>query len=108
MSKKNAAIICVSKQSLLKFLDFEGGTIHRIQENPDYWKPDTIEIILEHPDLDEVEDNYVLRRITPLYLSEIHVVQVDEENEKAETFEKIERIEPAKRAILTVVQDKES
>lgn len=95
----NAGIITVSKKNLLKWLDFEGGTIHRIQQNPDYWRPDDIEIVIEHPDLPEVADNYVLSRVLPLYTSTIHVVQTDAENEKAITFEKIERIDPPKKEV---------
>lgn len=99
MVKKNAAIIVVPKDYLLKLLDFEGGKLLRISERPEYYNPKDFEIVVEHPDLPEVEDGCLLLTIEPLYKSTIHVVQEDEEHEKAETFEKIERIEPPKKGV---------
>lgn len=70
--ERNVAIICISKKALLDWLQFEGGVIHEVRVDPDRWNPDTIELIIEHPDLDRVLDNFVLRRITPLYKSWRH------------------------------------
>jgi len=64
-----AAIIEIGSKILLKMLDFEGGKIHRVYLPEDRWIPDTICIVLEHPDLDKVEDGFVLRRIQPMYQS---------------------------------------
>lgn len=101
--KKNAAIIIVSRDALAKLLDFEGGKILRVSERPEYWNPKDLELLIEHPDLPEVEDGYCLERIEPMYTSTIRVVQTDEENEQAETFEKIERIEPPKKEVVDAV-----
>lgn len=65
MSK--AAIIVLDEKDLLELLDFEGGKIHNIRRPVDEWNPGTFEILLEHPDLDEVEDGFVLRRIIIVY-----------------------------------------
>ena len=67
MVERNAAIICVSKKALLDWLQFDGGVIHGVRVDPDEWNPDTIELIIEHSDLDRVFDGFVLRRITPAY-----------------------------------------
>jgi len=99
MVTKNAAIIVVPRDYLAKLLDFEGGKILRISERPEYYNPKDIELLIEHPDLPEVEDGHLLPMIEPMYQSTIRVIQADEENEEAETFEKIERIEPPKKEI---------
>ncbi|KKN24860.1 hypothetical protein LCGC14_0890620 [marine sediment metagenome] len=68
MNKTNAAIIVIDSGSLLKMLDFEGGKIHIIGFSPDgLWGPHAIEMVIEHPDLNKVEDGYVLTRIIPEY-----------------------------------------
>jgi hypothetical protein len=65
----NAAIIQINKQSLAELLDFEGGVVHEIRLGThDYWKPDIIEIVLEHPDLPQVEDGDCMLRIAPAYI----------------------------------------
>ena len=67
MKTRYAAIITISKKVLLDFLQFEGGEIHDIRLNKEQWMPEEIEIVIEHPDLDKVEEGYALRRITPAY-----------------------------------------
>ncbi len=67
-SQKNAAIVLVDAKEILHMLDFEGGKIHSIRfSSSDYWRPDIIEILIEHPDLNEVYDGCQLTRITPEY-----------------------------------------
>ena len=92
-NKTNAAIIRVSKKALLKLLDFEGGTIHSIRSDPGKWNPDEIEIVVEHPDLPEVEDGFCMLEIKSTYRRDIQFVN-------DVYYEKIERIDPLKKAIL--------
>jgi len=67
--KTHAAIIDVSKQALLKLLDFEGGNILNVKFATDkYFKPDTISIVIEHPDLTEVYPESLLTHVAPEYL----------------------------------------
>ncbi len=84
----------------MKFLDFEGGAILGVSNRPEYYNPDEIDILIEHPDLPEVEDGFLLPRLSPMYQSTIHIVKEDGENEKAVTFEKIERIDPPKKEVV--------
>ena len=59
-------------------LDFEGGEIHDIRRPTDQWEPYTIELVIEHPDLDKVEPGFILRRVTPTYiLSRRYVERLD-------------------------------
>lgn len=97
--KHNAAIIRIPKDYLLKMLDFEGGIIHSVRVNPEYWRAKEIEIVIEHPDLPEIEPGMMLYPVQPMYLTHCHVVQVDDQNEKAVTYEKIERIDPPKKEV---------
>ena len=64
---RHAAIIVVGKKYILESIRFNGGQIHDIRTNPDYWKPDTVEIVIEHPDLPAVRDGDIMQRITPTY-----------------------------------------
>ena len=70
--ERNAAIVCISKEAILDWLQLEGGVIHSVRTNPDTLHPDIIELIIEHPDLDKVRDGDILRRITLEYKSWIH------------------------------------
>ena len=56
--KTHAAIIDIPNRLLLELLDFEGGSIVRIQTPDDVFKPDTTEFVIEHPDLDLVESGF--------------------------------------------------
>ena len=69
MSKepRYAAIIVISKKSILDFLDFKGGIIHDIRQDMEQWNPDEISIVIEHPDLPEVFDGSILTKICPAY-----------------------------------------
>ena len=62
-----AAIVTIDKKVLLDYLQFEGGEIHDIRLDKDSWSPNIIEIVIEHPDLDKVEEGFQLRKITPAY-----------------------------------------
>jgi len=64
---RNAAIICINTEVLLDWLQFHGGTIHSIGMPKDIWRPDEIEILIEHPDLYEVRTGDILMKITPVY-----------------------------------------
>jgi len=66
MEEKHAAIIRIDKKVLLKVLDFEGGEIHRVYEAEQYFKPDYICIVLEHPDLPAVREGEWMVEITPI------------------------------------------
>jgi len=63
----NAAIIKIDAKTLLKILDFEGGTIHRAYMPKELWQPKEVWITLEHPDLPEVSRGDILIRIVPIY-----------------------------------------
>lgn len=93
MAERNAAIICINKEFLLNWLQFEGGTIHRISIDPDVWNPNTIELLIEHPDLDRVEDGFLLRRVSPMYMVETEIVNGKESH-------RIERVGPPKKEIV--------
>lgn len=67
-NKTNAAIIRVSSELLIEFLQFKGGTLHRICQNAAQWRPDEFMVVVEHPDLPEVEEGYTLMEIKPVYL----------------------------------------
>ena len=83
MAKANVAIICISKKALLELLCFPGGVIHDIRTDPEKWNPDEIEIVLEHPDLPEMEDGYILLKINPMYIKHTKIVE-DEEYSRIE------------------------
>lgn len=63
----HVAIIDISDKTLLKMLLFKGGTIHRIFKREDEWRSGETCFVIEHPDLDEVEEGYALRHIAPTY-----------------------------------------
>jgi len=63
------AVISINKNMLLKWLDFEGGVIHRIYEPDGYMNPCYFCVVLEHPDLDPVPENQILPEIHPVYQS---------------------------------------
>jgi len=65
-TKHNAAIITISKEALLGYLQFEGGKVHSIKLDDERWA-DNIEIVVEHPDLPEVFNGSTLIKITPAY-----------------------------------------
>ncbi len=69
MSKKptHVAIICIDEKYLLEFLDFKGGSIHRVQQPDKEWKPSEIQLVIEHRDLPDVIAGDELQRITPTY-----------------------------------------
>ena len=66
-SVRNAAIIEINSQILLDMLDFKDGQIHDIRMPKDIWKPNFVEIVIEHPDLPEVRPQDHLLRIEPMY-----------------------------------------
>lgn len=89
MSERYVAIIEVDAKILLKMLDFEGGIIHRVFQPDEVWKPGTISLVLEHPDLDKVEDGYTLRRKIPIYKATYG---------EGGSLLKVERIDPPKKS----------
>jgi len=84
---RHGAVIKVSKSLLLKWLDFEGGTIHRTYEPEPYLEPDHFCIVLEHPDLPEVGQNEQLPEICPIFQ-----IYADENG----SIIKVERVDPKK------------
>ena len=63
MSKRNIAIILVRKEYILECLNMKGGILHKIEEVRDTWEPEYVELTIEHPTLDKVEEGYTLKRI---------------------------------------------
>ena len=58
--KHHAARILVDKKALARLLLFEGGTILSIKEPDEYYRPDHVIIVIELPDLPEVNQGDVL------------------------------------------------
>jgi len=69
MRKVHGARIELDFKILLKILDFEGGTIHRVYTPDEYLYPDKALVIIEHPDLPEIPINEVAQTIRPIYQS---------------------------------------
>ena len=86
----NAAIIMVDGKTLLKRLQFEGGTIREMRIVNDRWESPQIEIVIEHPDLDEVHEGWHLMKIKPIYLDKVDIINGKE-------YHTIERTDPPKR-----------
>lgn len=63
----HAAIIDVSVETLLKMLDFRGGTLLDIRTDFECWHNDLVQCKIEHPDLPEVPLGECLQRISPTY-----------------------------------------
>ena len=67
MVEKNIAVIKVDKESILKMLQFEGGVIHDVRINQNYFMPNQIEFVIEHPDLPLMIEGDFLTTIVPTY-----------------------------------------
>jgi len=63
---RHAAIISISNQFLLNMLDFKGGIIHRVFMDDEFLAPTSFNMVVEHPDLDEIPDHERLPYITPI------------------------------------------
>jgi len=85
---RNAAIIELNMKLLLDMLDFKGGIIHRVYTPDDLINPSYFNVVIEHPDLPEVEDGERLPVVTPTMQS-----FYGEDG----SLLKIERIDPPKR-----------
>ena len=90
MEKRRVGKICVSKEVLLELLSFGGGTLHNIGFDPEIWQPDAVQLVIEHPDMPEVDAGATLQPITPLYVQRVEVVGGEE-------YSRVERIEPKHR-----------
>ena len=86
MAKTHVAIILISKKALLDLLHFPDGVIRDIRTNPEKWNPDEIEIMLEHPDLPEMEDGDTLIKLNPMYIKHTKIVDGEE-------YSRVERVE---------------
>lgn len=83
-----AAIIALSKSQLLRWLDFEGGIIHRIYQDEGCLNPEELRIVVEHPDLPVTREYEQLQVIKPEYLQSYE-----------ESGVTVERIAPPKRKV---------
>ena len=63
--KTHGARIEITNEFLLGILDFKGGAIHNVYQDQEYFKPDRFYIILEHPDLPEIESGMMAMTIVP-------------------------------------------
>ena len=77
MVEKNIAIIKVDKESILKMLQFEGGVIHDVRINQDYFMPNQIEFVIEHPDLPLMIEGDFLLTIIPTYKDAGSLARID-------------------------------
>jgi len=64
--KKHAGIILVPEKVFLQWLDFDKGMIHYISVAPEYMN--RIHVVIEHPDMPEVEEASALSIVTLEYL----------------------------------------
>ena len=67
MAKTHVARVRVSRDAILKWLKFDGGTIHRVIEDSEYWSSGRIELVIEHPDLPEVNEGDMIPTVVPSY-----------------------------------------
>lgn len=63
----NGARIQINCHTLLKMLDFEGGTIHSTELNYKYGQ---LSLFIEHPDLPELVKEYAVPEVTPIYTAQ--------------------------------------
>lgn len=92
----HGAIVGISADLLLRLMEFhDGGIIHRAYTKDEWLEPDTIYIVVEHPDLTAVPAN---KR-----LPEINITLQITYGENGVPL-KIERVNPPKRDIPTVGQ----
>ena len=61
--KRHAAIIEIDKDFLLRLMEFQGGKIYRIYTRDDYFDPPNFFVVIEHPDLPEVEEGQPLAQV---------------------------------------------
>ena len=86
---EHAAIVEISSKLLLDILDFGGGTVIDVRKPHEVWKPDYIEIVIEHPDMPKVKPAEKLQRIVPMYRQvyerqRIVTTRIEPENLKTE------------------------
>ena len=67
--KRHGAIIQISLKVLAEILDFKGATIHRVFMDNELWEPHHLSVVIEHPDLPELEPNKRLSVVTPVMQS---------------------------------------
>jgi len=61
---RHAAIVTIDESLLLQWLQFRGGRILNIQRSP---AVNGIEVVVEHPDMPEVEEGKPYDRMCPFY-----------------------------------------
>jgi len=63
---RHAAIVTIDESLILQWLRFEGGRILNIRTNPAVNRH--IEVVVEHPDMPEVEEGKPYERVCPSYI----------------------------------------
>ncbi len=82
---KHAGIVEVDVNFLLKIFDLDGGVIHDIHMRDDYLPHKTIYMVIEHPDLPEVNE-----------VETLHIAYQTTYGENGVPI-KIERVDPPKQ-----------
>ena len=60
----NAAIVQISEEMILEWLDFKGGTIRSLQFGI---RHGVLEVVIEHPDMPQARDGQMYRTVHPIY-----------------------------------------
>ena len=65
---EHAAILTINLSTLLKFLDYEGGEVIRLNSDSEFYHPNCIQMVVSHPDLPEVHMGDLLTHIDTRYI----------------------------------------
>lgn len=62
--RRHVGIVVISKDTLLRWLQFEGGIVRDVRHEHRF---NSIEVVIEHPDMPEVQEGVELTTVTPWY-----------------------------------------